>query len=252
MSNENQTQNQNQNINLKNLCELLKTDVLYGEIITDGNCFFHALEYALGNCDLEANNKRLYKKTRIEVATYAIEYLKQDFPRLMKEYKEQPRSRRDIERYKEWTKKKLRFLERFKTNNEYSNEDIIYHAAMMKQKILCIVEEEEPNKMSIVCPNIPFTRDNIVMLVHSGGNHYNTFEYPIHLPKDFIYALKNYKMGPFDSLMEEHGITVKDITLGRLLDFIVESRLRHRRTKNKRTNPMTFKNRKNASRTTRL
>jgi hypothetical protein len=218
----------------KSLCDLLKTEVVHKKIITDGNCFFHALEYALGNCDLEANQSKLYRNTRIEVATFSIQDIKRNFPEELKKYKEeQVRTKNDIERYKEWTKKKIRFLERFKTNNEYSTEDIIYHAAAMKKKILCIVEEEIPNKMSIICPNIPFLRENIVMMVHSGGNHYNTFLTPVYLSKEFVHALKNYKLGPFDSLMEENGVTVKDITLDRLLSSIIKSRLTRRRTINK-------------------
>jgi len=143
---------------LKNLCDLLKTQVVHGKITSNGSCFLHALEYALGNCDMIANRQDLYQKTRKEVATFAIEKLNQQEEILVSEFNEVPRTDEEMVRFYEAFEKRLDFLEQFKTNNAFSNEDIVQYAALLKRKILCIVEEGGENRMSLICPNIPFKK----------------------------------------------------------------------------------------------
>lgn len=216
----------------KNLLNLLKTHVVQGKITTNGNCFFHALEYAIGNCDIDPNRQDLYQKTRKEVASFAIQKLKRQERGLLAEYKQVKRTDEEIARFYKTSEKRINFLEEFKTNKEYSNEDIIYYAALRKKKILCIVEEEAPNRVSMICPNIPFLKENIVFLVHSNGNHYNTFHYPIHVSEEMVYALKHL---PVESVSKEYIITIKDFTLEQLLSFLVTYRVNRRKSKNIRT-----------------
>lgn len=68
----------------QHLCDLLKTRIIHGKITNNGNCFFHALEYALGNCGLVANQD-LYDQIRREVATFAVQKLRQQENKLVDE-----------------------------------------------------------------------------------------------------------------------------------------------------------------------
>lgn len=207
----------------------MKTRVVHGKIISDGNCFIHALEYALRNCDVYATRPGLYNKTRREVATFAIEKLREQEPELLAEFKEVPRNDEEIARFYQTFEERLDFLERFKTNKEYSNEDIIQYAALLKNKILCIVEEEGDHRVSLICPDIPFTPNNVLFLVHSNGNHYNTFEYPIHVSMELIRALKNLKV---ETVSSEYTLTMKDFTLKQLLSLLLKNRMNRRKTNN--------------------
>lgn len=215
---------------LKNLCDLLKTQVVHGKITSNGSCFLHALEYALGNCDMIANRQDLYQKTRREVATFAIEKLNQQEETLLSELNEVPRTDEEIARFYEAFEKRLDFLEKFKTNKAYSNEDIVQYAALLKGKILCIVEEEGENRMSLICPNIPFQKENILFLVHSNGIHYESFEYPIHVSDEMVYALKHVT----NIELNEYTMKLKEFTLQQLLSFIVKNRMNQRKTQNLR------------------
>jgi hypothetical protein len=94
---------------LKNLCDLLKTQVVHGKITSNGSCFLHALEYALGNCDMIANRQDLYQKTRREVATFAIEKLNQQEETLVSELNTVPRTDEEIVRFYEVFEKRLDF-----------------------------------------------------------------------------------------------------------------------------------------------
>jgi hypothetical protein len=216
----------------KNLCDLLKSHVVKGKITSNGNCFFHALEYALGNCDIDSNRQDLYEKTRRNVASFAIQKLRSQEPELLKEYTQVKRTDEEIARFYKTSDERIDFLESFKTNNDYSNEDIIFYASLRKRKILCIVEEGGANRVSMICPNIPFQKENILFLVHSNGNHYNTFQYPIHVSEEMVYALKHL---PVESVSKEYIITIKDFTLDQLLSFVVTSRVKLRKSKNLRT-----------------
>jgi hypothetical protein len=91
---------------------------------------------------------------------------------------------------------------------------------------LCIVEEKGENRMSLICPNIPFQKENILFLVHSDGIHYESFEYPIHVSDEMVYVLKHLQ--GVDVM--EHTMKLKKFTLQQLLSFIVTSRIRRRRT----------------------
>ena len=213
----------------KNLCDILKTRVVHGKITSDGNCFFHALEYALGNCDLIPNRPDLYDKTRKEAAFFAIQKIKRQERSLLDEFKQVSRTDEDIARFHQTFEDRLDFLDRFKTNKEYSNEDIIQYTALLKRKILCIVEEEGDHRVSLICPNIPFTSKNIVFLLHSNGNHYITFQYPIHVSDEMVYALKHL---PVETVSKEYVITIKDFTLDKLLTFVLTSRIHRRKTEN--------------------
>jgi hypothetical protein len=238
----------------KNLCELLNTHVVSGKITTNGNCFLHALEYALGNCGLLANRQDLYQKTRRDIAAFAIQKLRRQEKDLLKEYKKFPRSASDLERFKQTFDDRISFLEEFKTNDEYSNEDIIYYAALRKRKILCIVEEGGDNRVSLICPNIPFKKENILFMVHSQGIHYNTFQYPIRVSEEMVYALKHL---PVETVSTEYIITIKDFTLDNLLEYIVASRVKRRRTESilnktnriKKSKVNTLRSRKNKNST---
>lgn len=216
-------------MSFENLCDLLKTELVTGKITTDGNCFFHALEYALGNCGIGSTHPDIYKKTRKMIASFAIQKLRRQERSLLTEYKKYPRSSEDLLRFKRTFEDRISFLEEFKTNDEYSNEDIIYYAALQKRKILCIVEEGGDNRVSLICPNIPFLKRDILFLVHSDGNHYNTFQYPIHVSEEMVYALKNL---PVETISTEYIITIKDFTLDNLLEFIVSARIKRRKTEN--------------------
>jgi hypothetical protein len=209
----------------KNLCDLLKTQVVHGNITSNGSCFLHALEYALGNCDMIPNRQDLYQKTRREVATFAIEKLNQQKETLLAEFNAVHRTPEEIVRFYETFEERLDFLEQFKANNAFSNEDIVQYAALLKGKILCIVEEKGENRMSLICPDIPFRKENILFLVHSDGIHYESFEYPIHVSDEMVYALKHLQ--GVDVM--EHTMKLKEFTLQQLLSFIVTTRIRRRR-----------------------
>jgi hypothetical protein len=94
----------------KNLCDLLKTHVVHGEITSNGSCFLHALEYALGNCDMIANRQDLYQKTRRQVAAFAIEKLNQQQETLLAEFTTVPRNDEEMARFYESFEERLDFL----------------------------------------------------------------------------------------------------------------------------------------------
>lgn len=215
---------------LKNLCDILKTKVVKGKITSNGNCFLHALEYALGKCDMVANRQDLYNKTRREVAAFAIRKIKQQKRGLLDEFNEQHRQDEEIARFYETFEKRIYFLERFKTNKEYSNEDIIYYAALLKRKILCIVEEGGDQRVSLICPDIPFRKENILFMLHSSGIHYESFQYPIHVTDEMAYVLKHIQYG---TVITEGIITIKDFLLSQLISFVVNARVNRRRTENR-------------------
>jgi hypothetical protein len=215
---------------LKNLCDILKTKVVKGKITTNGNCFLHAFEYALGNCDMVANRQDLYNKTRREVATFAIRKIKQQKRGLLAEFNQRSRTDEEIARFYDTFEKRIKFLEDFKTNKEYSNEDIIYYAALLKRKILCIVEEGGDQRVSLVCPDIPFRKENIVFLLHSSGIHYESFQYPIHVSEEIAYVLDHIQDG---TVIKEGTITIKDFLLNQLISFVVTARVNRRRTENR-------------------
>lgn len=211
---------------LKNLCDLLETQVVHGNITSNGSCFLHALEYALGNCDMIDNRYDLYQKTRSEVATFAIQKLEEQEKTFLSEFNTVPRTNEELIRFYDTFDKRIDFLEKFKTNNAFSNEDIVQYAALLKGKILCIVEEKGENRMSLICPDIPFRKENILFLVHSSGIHYESFEYPIHVSDEMVYALKHLQ--GVDVM--EYTMKLKEFTLQQLLSFIVTNRIRRRRT----------------------
>jgi hypothetical protein len=186
----------------------------------------------LGNCGLAANRQSLYDETREQVASFAIQKLIRQEPRLLAEYKEIPRSDTEISHFYQTYEDRLDFLERFKHNKEYSNEDIIQYSALFKRKIICIVEEEGDNRMSMICPGVPFRRENIIFLLHSNGNHYETFQYPIYLSDEMIDALKNL---PVETVSKEYIMTMKDFTLDDLMSFILSERVKRRKNLNQRT-----------------
>jgi hypothetical protein len=225
---------------LKNLCDLLETQVVHGNITSNGSCFLHALEYALGNCDMIDNRYDLYQKTRSEVATFAIQKLEEQEKTFLSEFNTVPRTNEELIRFYDTFDKRIDFLEKFKTNNAFSNEDIVQYAALLKGKILCIVEEKGENRMSLICPDIPFRKENILFLVHSERIHYESFEYPIHVSDEMVYALKHLQ--GVDVM--EYTMKLKEFTLQQLLSFIVTTRIRRRRTENRRS-PSPSRRRKN-------
>ena len=213
----------------KNLCELLNTQVIKGEITTNGNCFLHALEYALRNGDIGSHREDLFNKTRREVASFAIQKIKSQKRKLLAEFKQVERNEEEMTRFYDAFDERIHFLQDFKTNKEYSNEDIIYYAALYKQVNLCIVEEEGPHRMALISPNLPLTSKNTLFFVHSNGNHYNTFEYPIHVSSELLYALKHLQA---PSEFKEYTITIKDFILEDLMKKIVSNRINRRKTEN--------------------
>lgn len=230
---------------LKNLCDLLKTQVVRGNITSNGSCFLHALEYALGNCDMIDNRQGLYQKTRREVATFAIEKLEEQEKTFLSEFNTVPHTNEELIRFYDTFDKRIDFLKQFKTNKAFSNEDIVQYAALLKGKILCIVEEKGENRMSLICPDIPFQKENILFLVHSEGIHYESFEYPIHVSDEMVYALKHLQ--GVDVM--EYTMKLKEFTLQQLLSFIVTNRIRRRRNEQRVNLSPTRTRRRNENRT---
>ena len=101
--------------------------------------------------------------------------------------------------------------------------------------------------MSMICPGVAFRKENIIFLLHSNGNHYETFQYPIHVSNEMVEALKNV-----DAVVsKEYVIQIKDFTLETLMSSILSSRVKRRKTLNRRSKSSSkrtlFKTRKNQS-----
>jgi hypothetical protein len=195
--------------------------ILEHRITTNGNCFFHALEYALGKCELDAKDltekeRRLLNEDRTSVSEL-----------LKVLYNNEHNSVVDSTDRK-IVQNKFNFVNKFSKTNvqplEYSTEPVIFVTAMMKSKILVVVDTEPlPGNTTqfgfslIEPPGVTFTKENLVILIRSDGNHYNTLKYPLVIPDVFMKNLKAYKES--GNALQDTTFEVK-VTTGSLRELI--------------------------------
>ena len=171
---------------LKRFLDFLRRGPLMkGKITTDGNCFFHALEYALGNCQLPDKKHRYLNRDRLAAVDALRSIYEPESERLhqLNWLSDAQRSEMiDLDR-------KLAELVQLEDTTgrdyEFSTEDIIYITAFLKGKILFILEcEPIPDRnevqygFTLIAPDgIDLTEENIVILTRTGRNHYDTLNY---------------------------------------------------------------------------
>ena len=197
------------------LTTLLESKIRYNAITSDGNCFFHALEYALGNCDIGDKKNPLYNQTRQEVSDLLIAKYNEDLD-LMDLVNEVDTKNHwvEIERIQE----KIKFMQHFRNSYVYSTEEVIYFSALLKKKILFIVREEpDPDgfvgdfQTTLIIPKgVPIRPENVLVMIHSDGIHYNTLQYPLKITDKFLTMIRRYNDSP-DGLRftDVPGISIK-------------------------------------------
>lgn len=204
------------------LTTMLKTQIRYGTITTNGNCFFHALEYALGNCLIDDRQSPLFNQTRQHVSELLIGKYENELNEIQKQIQ---RTRNPVLlRERIGIQQKIAFMYHFMHSLEYSTEEVIYFSALLKEKVLFIVRDQmfdgEFQTTLIVPEGISITRDNVLVMIHSNGNHYNTLTYPLTLSDKFLKMLRRYNTSDVDQRSTDvYGIHIKFGILKHVLSY---------------------------------
>lgn len=227
------------------LMELLNTRILHRAVINDGDCFFHALEYALNRCPLVPEDKKeltaeekypfikrsTYKDTRTQVSQQLKDNYEVKLVELISliESNETNLSNTRSDTLKEIDNlnKLIQEMTAFEKGQQYATEEVIYQTAIHKGKILLIVQESPNPYISLIHPNgIPLTKKNVIVLLRSSHQeHYNTFAYPLTIKKEFLRMLSRFESNT-ETVFEVEGVTLKDATLNRVLSFYNETKLK--------------------------
>lgn len=158
--------------------------IIKHKITSDGNCFFHALEYALGNCRLSDKKHPYLNIDRVNAADALTEMYQYELERLhrLNSLSDEGPGRIDT------LHEKLARLARFrKTSGRlvYSEEEEIYITAYLKQKIIFLIDcapipdrNQVQYGFTLVMPDgIHLIEDNIVIMTRTGRIHYDTLNY---------------------------------------------------------------------------
>jgi hypothetical protein len=126
-------------------------------IISNGHCYHHALEYANGDLTVAFSNdlnknahiKKCITSSRVDITDLYIELLSHLFENMITQLRQSLsiertiKKRREIERIIEnKTEKhriKIKKMNDFKQNTEYSEEYIVKQGVILKQKAICIL-----------------------------------------------------------------------------------------------------------------
>jgi hypothetical protein len=207
---------------LELLTTMLKSQIRNHVITTDGNCFFHALEYALGNCLIDDRKNPLFNQTRIQVSELLLGKYEHELKELQKQIQKNRNPRLLRERI--GLQRMIAFIHHFMNSLEYSTEEVIYFSAMLKEKIFLIVRDQpfdgEFQTTLIIPEGVSITRDNVLVLIHSNGNHYNTLTYPLTLSDKFLNMLRRYNASDVDQRSTDvGGIQIKFGVLKHVLHY---------------------------------
>jgi len=204
------------------LTTMLKSEIRYDTITTDGNCFFHALEYALGNCRIDDTRSPLFNQTRQHVSQLLLGKYLED----LREVQQRMQRLRSPALLKDRIRiqRKIAFMHHFMNSLEYSTEEVIYFSALLKDKILFIVRDQMYDgefQVTLIVPDgVTFTRDNILVLIHSNGNHYNTLTYPLTRSDKFLNMLQKYHTSEDDQRSTDvDGVHIKFGILKHVLKY---------------------------------
>jgi len=177
--------------------------ILKNGITNNGNCFFHALEYALGNCTLDEQSHPLLNQDRHTAVSLLRKIYESEYGRVFDSNQAFESKDRELDELSE----KVEFLEKFDKvtgqNYEYSTEEVIQITAYLKEKILFIfdVEPIPPENtqygFTLIEPiGVEFKKENIVILIRTGQNHYDTLRYPLDIPVAFVERLSRFRHDP--------------------------------------------------------
>jgi len=156
------------------------TQILEHGIISDGNCFFHALEYSDEKCDINPLYSDIMN-SRTRIYTQAINRL------------ERKRKRGDTEIFDVDSLQNIpikRQIDKYtinKHNKEWTTRDIVYEASLYKNKNIFMFGWDQLNNtvgLSIIRNNLEkdndFNENNILFLINVSNNfdgfHYITFK----------------------------------------------------------------------------
>jgi hypothetical protein len=229
-------------------------------IVGDGDCFFHALEVAIGNCSLipegkiytRDEDKKKYRTTRQEVSKQPmiqamIEEKKNKRKELIDSLEGPPDPKNpnkvlDVEKVfaeiQELENQKT-YFENFGKSYAYADDFIIQQTAIYKKKILLIVQESDTDPLIVfIHPkgvDLEVKKSmNVVVLLRKGGNtqHYISFDdFPLNKDRDFMKMLIDFeKYEDTDKFYiepeeEEKGVFVKHASLKNLLCFLEKKKL---------------------------
>ncbi len=184
-----------------------KGPLLKGKITEDGNCFFHALEYALGNCPLSDKKHPLLNEDRLD-AVRALRRIYQPESNRMHSKRLTNSNKRELGDLDHKLAELVELEDLTGPNYAFSTEEVIYMTSFLKQKILFILEcEPIPERgthqygFTLILPKRIKSRDlvgweNLVILTRTGGNHYDTLKYPLDLPDRFVNTLREWSLDP--------------------------------------------------------
>ena len=156
------------------------------EITSNGNCFFHALEYALGNCQINDTENVLFNDDRTLTGNTLIDMYQAELVRLNLLDETNRISNEEIARRKTLREKIKRLNKFIDTSGRlvYSEEDEICLNAFFKKKILFIIDcTNIPGYLgeygfTLVKPDgIDLIEDNIVIMTRTARQHYDTLDY---------------------------------------------------------------------------
>jgi len=161
--------------------------IIKHKITSDGNCFFHALEYALGNCRLSDKKHPYLNEDRVAAADALTNIYENELQELTRR-QESSRLSGEEENRMYILRNKPAQLARFrKTSGRlvYSEEEEIYITAYLKEKIIFLIDcEPIPDKnrvqygFTLVMPDgIDLREDNIVIMTRTDRIHYDTLYY---------------------------------------------------------------------------
>ncbi len=209
---------------LNTLLRLLDTSIVKNSIIGNGNCFFHALEYALGNCPLRDRDSTqpnpIYKQSRHELCQFMRERYERELRKAQDPYeiKKLQRQLYEIQLFREPDRPQP---ERPRPETWiYATETFIFHAALLKRKVIVIVREDSPFMTTLIQPDgIPLTKETILFMIHSGKEHYNTLQYPLQITDALISMIQSFSTYGDCSVIREEEITIKETSLGYVLSF---------------------------------
>jgi len=162
--------------------------VLWYDIISDGNCFFHALYYAITNNLSPKNLNKILLNMRKKYARLVIEnevYYDKYFDNVLLPKKDKIiddilTNRHSIyrSRYKISEQLPPTFIQSMNGSWKYSETDIIRAAAVELRKVIIIISMNKFGGITIILPNnLEITKDNVVFLICMHTIHYVPFKF---------------------------------------------------------------------------
>ena len=165
------------------------------DIVSNGNCFFHALEYANGDVTQDRAIDECIKASRRDVTDLYINLLDSEIVlhenELDKEYVDDI-LKKELKKFISTNETKKEKMEKFKGSNSFAKEAIIRQGVIHKEKALFILKTDKKDPASLSFQilttekiGINFNINNILFWISQNKHILNINTYVIHI---YIYA----------------------------------------------------------------